>query len=177
MDIKNWEDLKTILETIAAGITILGVPGAILVFLREKNKERGEKEKERKEIAKQQKDAEYLTYDALDDKYNDFLKICLENPDLNISSLNMDTKLTPQQEYRQLRIFEILISIFERAYLMYQSQNSKLKEKQWTGWNTYMESWMKDTRFRNAWEALGSEWDDEFIKHMEKIYSNTKSSG
>ena len=147
------------LEALSYVITLLGLPAAIYVYLREHSKERRERE--------------YGTYNALDDKYLDFLKLCLENADLNIypQNLEINVRLTPQQESKKLVLFEILISILERSYLMYRDQSSKIKQNQWIGWNEYMEDWMARglegwrTGGLESWRAGGLEkWRDEAIE-------------
>lgn len=171
------DKIKTVLELISTVITILGVPGAIYIFIREARKDRREKEKEREENEKERESKEYLVYNSLDDKYVDFLKLCLEHSDLNISHFDPDVRLTAKQEYRQIKIFEILVSLFERAYLLYKNQSSQIKREQWSGWSGYIETWVKNKNFQNAWEVLGSQWDEQFSEYMnDLVNSNTSSS-
>ena len=65
-----------ILNFLQAGahiVTILGIPGAIIVFFRERKKER-----QQREVELQQRQQQAL--DQLDDKYDDFMRLCLEYP-------------------------------------------------------------------------------------------------
>ncbi len=62
--------LKDILEMLSYIATILGIPLALLLFWDEKRKER--------------RDREYGTYDALDNKYIEFLQLLLEYPHLDV---------------------------------------------------------------------------------------------
>jgi hypothetical protein len=58
--------LNEIIQICSNIATILGIPIAIILFINEKRKER--------------RDREYGTYNALDEKYLDYLKLCMENP-------------------------------------------------------------------------------------------------
>lgn len=150
--------LKEILEILTYLSTILGIPLAIYLFYQEKKKERI--------------DREWGTYNALDDKYVEFLRLCLENIDLDVFDIRMKSrnKMTNEQKRRELIIFTILISIFERAFLMYRDQSSKIKKTQLLGWNDYILDWTKRDNFRKAWTVLGDQFDVDFINYMNKIF-------
>lgn len=151
-------ELKIILEIISLSITIVGVPIAIFIFYKEKRKER--------------KDREYLTFNALDDKYLDFLNLCLSNQDLGIYEMS-NKKLSEEQQTRAIIIFEILVCLFERAYLMYKEHNKSIIGKQWSGWLAYIADWMGYTSFRSAWKTiLSSQFDGEFLEFMNKVYDD-----
>jgi len=64
-------DLKDTLDIITSFVTITGIPIGIYVYYSNKKKERKQKELE--------------VYNSLDDKYIDFLKLCVEHTDLKIS--------------------------------------------------------------------------------------------
>ena len=143
-------------------VTILGLPLALLLFYQEKRRER--------------KDREYGTYNALDDKYIHFLELCLEKPDLDVFDLPLESKSgnDANRTHRQEQmLFTILISIFERAYLMYRNQKTDLKERQFKGWVEYMEDYCKRENFRRQWPALGAQFDSEFVKFMNKRIDKT----
>lgn len=149
-------EIKNLIEIISLIATSLGVPIAIYLFFNEKRKER--------------LDREYGTYNALDDKYLDFLNLCLSNTDLGIYEMS-DKELTEEQQVRVNIIFEIFICLCERAFLMYQGHNNKIRNSQWSGWNSYIEDWMEYKRFRIAWENyLSSQYDTAFLEYMNKIY-------
>jgi hypothetical protein len=157
----SFQDLLQILTNIA---TILGIPIAIIVFLNEKAKER--------------KEREYGTYNALDEKYLEFLRLVMEYPELDMFDIPLEKKttLTPEQQIQQIAMFEILISLFERAALMYRDQSDEIKKTQWEGWNSYIEDWAKRTTFQELWERRGDQYEKEFVNYMQGIISNTKKS-
>lgn len=150
-----WKD---ILEMGAAAATILGVPGAIIAYLNAKKLEREQQVTSRRlEMEQREKDREereYGTYDALDNKYVEFLTLCLQYPELKINE-GVDPEnagfTEAQQQQRQV-ILEILICTLERAYLMYNRHKSEIRTEQWRGWELYIEYWMTDKSFRSIWD-------------------------
>lgn len=73
---------------------------------------------------------------------------------------------------QELIAFTILISVFERAYLMYHDQSTVIKERQWLGWEEYIESYCKRDNFRNSWHISGEEFDSEFQAYMKSKIQN-----
>lgn len=156
--------LKSVLEIISIVITILGVPIAIYIFFTEKRRERI--------------DRENGTYSTLDDKYIDFLKICLEHSELGVYDMedNKNKIYTDEQITQRKIIFEILICLFERAFLMYFEQRDTIKKRQWSGWNEYMKNWMENKQFRILWVSyFNSQYDSRFLAHMNNLYSNSRN--
>jgi len=85
-------------------VTVVGLPLAIAVFIFEQRKERNNEEEE--------------VYQLLSDNYQEFLKIALENPDLRLFANEETPALSVEQRERMFIIFSMLISLFERAYLL-----------------------------------------------------------
>lgn len=157
----SLESIKNLFEPLEPAIKVLGVPVAIYIFWRNKVKERRERE--------------YATYNTLDDKYNEFLKLCFDHPELGISTVTKVSKdLDEKQIYQRDRIFEMLISIFERAYLMYQDKDTIIKERQWSGWKINIEAWTKNPDFKTAWECQDSQWDKEFSDYIKDILNQAQ---
>lgn len=155
------EKLPGYLEVINKLVVILGLPLAYFQFIKAKRKER--------------RDREYGTYNALDEKYLEFQRLCLEHPYLDIYDIpDKDPKdLTEQQKKEELILFTMLFSIFERAYLLYSDQDSDIKKKQWIGWDLYIKSYCERENFLNAWEVSGSTFDTDFEAYIKDIILNT----
>jgi hypothetical protein len=101
----NWELLSYI-------ITVFGFPFAIFIFIYEQNRERLNEEDE--------------VYQLLSDNYQDFLHTVLDNPDLHLATNESTINLSSEQKERMFIIFSMLISLFERAYLLlYKAKLSK----------------------------------------------------
>ena len=97
MALEHWELLSYI-------VTVFGLPLAIYVFLYEQRKERNNEDE--------------AVYMQLSDNYQDFLRVALEHPDLQLFSLHQTPALSNEQRERMLIIFNMLVSLFERAYLL-----------------------------------------------------------
>src|SRR5665811_1146773 len=91
-------------ELLSYMVTVVGLPLAISVFIFEQRKERNNEEEE--------------VYQLLSDNYQDFLKIALEHPDLRLFASEETSALSQEQRERMFIIFSMLISLFERAYLL-----------------------------------------------------------
>lgn len=148
------EEVRLYLEIVTYIVTIIGVPVAIYIYIQEKIKERNERE--------------YGTYNALDDKYIDFLKLCLDNKEIDFYDINDKNKKRETEilQNKEIVMFEILFSIFERAYLMYQNHGNKIIKRQWNGWAEYIDDWMKREKTKCAWKYLGKQWDSSFINYI-----------
>jgi hypothetical protein len=147
--------VKDIFETLSFITVIVGFPMAIWQY--------------RKNTLKEQADREYGTYNALDEKYLEFLRFCFENPHLDVYDIpdKEPSILDPEGRKRELIAFTMLISIFERAYLMYHDQSDDVRSRQWTGWHQYMRDYCKRRNFRSAWDICGEQFDDKFKKFMD----------
>jgi hypothetical protein len=146
MDVGTWELLSYI-------VTTIGLPVAILVFLYEQKKERDNEEEE--------------VYQLLSDNYQDFLKIALDHPDLKLFSLERTRELSSEQREQILIIFNMLISLFERAYLvLYEPNMSGLRLRRWLSWEDYMREWCKREDFRVLLPTLLEGEDPGFCDYI-----------
>jgi hypothetical protein len=133
------------------------LPFAILVFVFERRKER---------IADQEE-----LYQRLSDEYTNFLKLVLDNADLQLLSKRAPLKeVTEEQKERRLALFGILVSIFERAYiLVYEVKMDRQTKRLWSSWEDYMREWCLRPDFRKALPALLEGEDPDFRQYIEKI--------
>jgi len=83
-------------------------------------------------------------------------------------------ELTGDERKRQLIAFTILISIFERAYLMYCGHSDAIRARQWTGWEQYISAYCKRPNFKEAWERSGVTFDSEFEREMKTRLSQSE---
>ena len=166
MNNATLETIRLVFEILANIATLLGVPIAIWRFASEERRERV--------------DREYGTYDALDEKYIDYLKLCLEYPDLDVydyAKSEIDQLLSKKNHFvnkQELILFTILISIFERSFLMYRDQSTAIKKEQWMGWDEYIREYAVRDNFRLAWKILGTQFDVNFLQYMDQVMLETK---
>ncbi|RZI64483.1 MAG: hypothetical protein EOP80_21150 [Variovorax sp.] len=137
-------------------VTALGLPVAILFFAWEQRKERANEEEEQ--------------YQLLSDAYNDFLKVVLAHPDLHLRTNEPLQDPTTEQRERMLVIFDMLISLFERAYLVaYNEDMGEADARRWNSWDDYMREWCRREDFHNALPLLLSGEDPEFVNYIRRI--------
>lgn len=150
MSFMEWMELGSYV------VTVIGLPFALVVFVIEQRKERLNEEEE--------------IYQRLSDEYADFLKLVLENADLHLMRRQGPVELTEEQQERKAVIFSLLISLFERAYLLvYEQDLSPQQRRLWQSWEDYMREWCRREDFRAALiEQLPGE-DEEFGAHIRRI--------
>lgn len=144
-------------EALSYIVTVFGLPLAILVFLYEQRRERRNEQEE--------------IYQRLSDEYTGFLKLVLDNPDLQLLRKGApDQPLTDEQNERKLAIFNILISLFERAYLLvFEEKMDRQTQRLWLSWEDYLREWCCRKDFRDALPELLQGEDEDFRAHIQKI--------
>jgi hypothetical protein len=145
-----------LLEALSYVVTIIGLPFAILIFIFEKRRERQADEEE--------------IYQKLSDEYAGFLELVLKNSDLQLRTTRKSPDLNDEQRERKLILFEILISLFERAYLLvYEEHMSKQTQRLWSSWEDYMREWCRREDFRLMLPRLLEGEDNDFAAHIRRI--------
>ena len=142
-------------------VETFALPFAIMVFVFERRKER---------IADQEE-----LYQRLSDEYTNFLKLVLDNADLQLLRKGASLPaLTEEQKERRHALFGILVSIFERAYiLVYEEQMDKQTKRLWSSWEDYMREWCRHPDFQQALPELLEGEDPDFRKHIQRIARST----
>jgi len=149
MSLETWELLSYV-------VTVIALPVAIVVFLWEQRKERENEEEE--------------VYQLLSDNYQDFLKVALSNPDLGIFSVGGTLSLSEEQKERKFIIFTMLVSLFERAYLLlYEDDMSAKQARRWHSWEDYMLEWCRRPDFRTSLPKLLYGEDPSFVRYVERL--------
>jgi hypothetical protein len=155
--------IRDLLELASFLVTVIGLPFAIGVFFLEQRRERENEEEE--------------GYQLLSDAYNDFLKIVLANADLQLRSTAALPNPTPEQNERMLVIFDMLISLFERAYLVaYKDDMSATEHRRWNSWDDYMREWCRRDDFHNALPLLLRGEDPEFQRYIKRVAQEERGS-
>jgi hypothetical protein len=145
------------LEAASYVVTIFGLPLAILVFAWEQRRER-------------QNDQEEI-YQRLSDEYANFLKLVLDNADLQLlRKQGPEPEWTEEQRERKYALFNILISLFERAYLLvYEEKMDRQTRRLWLSWEDYMREWCRRKDFREVLSDLLRGEDEDFAAHIREI--------
>jgi hypothetical protein len=149
MNIEVWEWLSYV-------VTVIGLPMAILVFALEKRKER--------------QNEEDAVYESISEKYQEFLRVVLDNPDLHLFSMTKTPALDENQTERMMVAFSMLIALFERAYvLLYEDGLKGAKLRRWRSWEDYMHEWCAREDFRDVLETLLLGEDPEFGAYIRTL--------
>lgn len=157
----SWIDFWQLLANI---MTVFGLPLAIYTFALEQRKERDNEDEE--------------VYQMLCDAYTDFLKLVLANPDLRLRTQDTIPNLNDEQRERRQVLFEILITLFERAYLTaYQDEMTHAQQRRWHSWDDFMREWCRRDDFRQALPTLLQGEDPFFANYIEAIATNEAKSG
>lgn len=138
-------------------VTVVALPFGIGVFVWEQRKERQNEEAE--------------LYQRLSDEYAEYSKLLLENADLGLmTQAPVRGNLTPEQIERRNILFDILISLFERAYiLVYEERMSDQTQRLWASWVDYMRLWCAREDFRAALPWLLEGEDPDFGAYIRKV--------
>lgn len=154
---RDWLEMASYL------VTIIGLPFAIGVFFFEQRRERENEDEE--------------GYQLLSDAYNDFLKIVLANSDLKLRSTSALPDPTPEQNERRLVIFDMLISLFERAYLVaWHEAMSPTEQRRWNSWDDYMREWCRRDDFYNALPLLLRGEDPGFQQYIKRVAEEERNT-
>jgi hypothetical protein len=157
----------TTLELLELGsylVTIFGLPFAIYAYLLEQRKERENEDEE--------------GWQRLSDAYNDFLKLVLRNPDLQLRTAHATFDLSDEQRERKRVIFEMLISLFERAYiLLYADAMPERQQRRWHSWDDYMREWCRREDFRVLLPELLRGEDAAFSAYINRLAEEESGAG
>ena len=150
---EEWKDLWEVASFI---VTTLGLPFAILFFAWEQRKERDNEEEE--------------GYQLLSNAYTDFLKVVLANSDLQLRTNEPLPSPTAEQRERMLVIFDMLISLFERAFLVaHKPRMSEDEARRWNSWDDFMREWCRRKDFHATLAQLLRGEDPEFRDYIRRI--------
>ncbi len=145
-------------------VETFALPFAIIVFIIERRKQRQVDEEE--------------IYQRLSDEYTSFLKLVLDNADLQLLRRHGPLgEITEEQLERKQALFGILVSIFERAYIVvYEEKMNKQTRRLWSSWEDYMREWSRRADFREALPELLEGEDPDFRAHIQRIASTVQTA-
>ena len=155
--------LRDLLEILSYLVTVVALPFAVWVFFAEQRKERENEDEE--------------AYQHLSDAYNDFLRVVLAHADLQLRTAAALPNPTPEQNERMLVIFDMLISLFERAYLVaYKREMSPAEQRRWNSWDDYMREWCRRDDFFNALPLLLRGEDPQFQHYIQRVAAEERGT-
>ena len=154
----DWERLAAIIEIallpLVVGTAVIGV------FEYRDNHKRDRRE----EAAR--------AYDRADQNYNDFLKVCLEHPDVDCYSGNLPVPGPGADgadafKVKQRVVMSMLVDVFEVAFVNYNNNNYVDDSRdayctQWPDWIAAVRKYARRDAFRETWSDIADEFDLDF---------------
>jgi hypothetical protein len=93
---------------------------------------------------------ELEAYNKLNDEYLRLLEVLLNNAELDLyADTGKDYNQDPVVKRKRLLIYSMLITLFERAYiLLYEGKSKAARVRRWQGWEDYIREWCSRPDFR-----------------------------
>ena len=149
----EFSESFTNMSTVIANLSlILGVPVTIIAFIYQERKER---QSEQEEI-----------YDKLMQHYAEIQDKLFTHPEIDQHT----TPLQDPEEYRRQRIvYEMLISLFERAYILLEDEKSPDYQRMWNSWLDYINVWVGRPNFQAILPEMMRGEDPDFVRFMAEL--------
>lgn len=139
-----------LIQALAALVSIVALlPSAIIFFINQRDQ------------IIERKEAKYL---ELDSQYRDFLLVSMQHPELNLDlgcGPRPDRALTAADRRRRDIAFDIVTSLFERAFILYHQAGHSFRAEQWAGWKTYITYYCARRDYLDWWTRVCGDGDWE----------------
>ena len=132
--------------------TVIGIPLVLLTFIYQEKKER---QNEQEEI-----------YDKLMDHYTGIQNKLFEYPELDIHA---HPSQDPETARRQYILYEMLISLFERSFILLAAEKDPAYQRMWNSWVDYILQWLEKPNFVAALPQLMKGEDPDFVAYISKL--------
>jgi len=143
-------------------VTVIGLPLAIVIFMLEQRKARLNEEDEIQQL--------------LASNYTDFLKLVLDNPDLRLLVADPVKPRSDEDRERIYAIFSILVSLFERAFVLtYNDRMSPQQKRYWQTWRDFMNEWCARKDFRDLLPRMLVGEDPDFVTYLSALAKETEA--
>jgi hypothetical protein len=109
-------------------------------------------------------------------RYADYLRACLEHPDLDAYDILQKDSTAATIEHRQLILYSLLTAMLETAFLLYRRGTSRIQREQRKAWDVYIGMWAKRADYRSAWPLLKPQFHQEFADEMSRRIAETAGS-
>jgi len=160
-----------VLEAMSYIATVLGIPGAFIVWQRQRRRDRETRYRE--------------AYASVDAAYMDFLKTCLDHPDIDILREDSDIReagfgeeLSLAEKRRTWILYTMLINTMEHAFLTFEDSPSSLHAAQWAGWERWALDYFRLPACRAVWDRIGTSFDARFYKYFsDALDKNAEARG
>jgi hypothetical protein len=167
----NFDKIHKGAEFLSFAAVIVGVPLGLLDFHMHAVETLENAKKERVEAAEK-------VYQTVDERYTEFVKLCIDHPRLDCYSVphagDFDPPLSETERIQQKMLFVHLTDVFEVAFVQYHKEESnpeiqKIYSSQWAGWDAYIRKFMRRPAYLETWYAIRDEYDEGLVKYMDAI--------
>ena len=147
-------------------VAILTIPTALYAYIRRK---RIEEKLAQLNLEELQREADDLAHSRLHNDYNEFLKLVMQYPqfDLGDQSLVVKQELNELDQIRFQSLFNIYLSLAERAFLLFRNASDDMKSRQWEGWRNYIVSVLLRPQVLKEYERERSQYDRDFVAEID----------
>ncbi len=140
------------MELLSYVATVIGIPMAMVIFVLQEKKER---QNEQEEI-----------YDKLMGHYTEIQEKLFEHPELDVHDKPHEN---PEDARRQYILYQMVVSLFERSYILIASETDPAYQRMWNSWVDYIREWITHPNFRAALPRLMEGEDKEFVAYMAQL--------
>ncbi len=145
-DLLEWSEFLSYVAT------VIGIPMAIYIFAHQEKKERRIEQQE--------------IYDKLMGHYTEIQNKLFEHPELDIHDRPLEN---PEDSRRQYILYEMVVSLFERSFILLHGEENPEYTRMWNSWLDYIKYWLSQENFRQALPKLMEGEDPDFVAYMSKI--------
>src|ERR1051325_6245723 len=130
----NFSQWMELLSNMAIAI---GAPFALATFIWQEGKERLNEEEE--------------IYDKLREQYTEVQTKLFDHPELD----QHDKPLAnPEDARRQRILYDMLVTLFERSFILLHGEASPAYQRMWNSWSDYINLWIRRPNFLSALPEL-----------------------
>ena len=145
------EDTLRFWELLSYIATVIGIPVAVIIYWLDQRRGR---------VAQQ-----WEIDDQLNKEYNDIIDQFIEHPELDKHDKALEEEDKKNQQYR---IYEKLIALFERAYILLADERNPELIRMWHSWEDYISEWLSKPNFKNALDRLLEGEDKDFGAYIRR---------
>ena len=140
------------MEFLSYVATVVGIPLALGTFIMQERKER---QNEQEEI-----------YDKLMAHYTGIQEKLFQFPELDVHDKPL---ANPEDARRQHILYQMVVSLFERAYILLANETDPEYRRMWNSWEDYIREWIRHPNFCEALPRLMEGEDKDFVAYMAAI--------
>lgn len=154
-------------EFVAASVTAFALPLALVSYLVRK---RAEIHQSRREAEETQRRFDEAAFDRTYDDYVALLQLQLRYPELDLGEepLIAPLPLDDRQRVQEAAMFNIFISVFERAHRLYHRSSDRARIIEWKGWEEYLDELLARPNFARLWHRHSGQYDAEFVGRVNR---------